>query len=401
MNRFRTLDDVDVAGKRVLVRLDLNVPVQNGRVTDTTRIDRVVPTLREITAKGGSVLILSHFGRPKGQCVADLSLEPVAGPLSDALGSPVRFVATDWRGEGLNACIGTLNPGDVVLLENTRFSPGEEANDEALAKRMASLGDIFVNDAFSAAHRAHASTTGIAAHLPAYAGRAMQAELSALEAALSAPKRPVLAIVGGAKISSKLALLGNLSAKVDGLIIGGGMANTFLAANGINVGNSLCETDLLETARDIQNTAQKNGCEIILPVDALVAKEFKANAASRVAHLDDIATDDMILDVGPETVGDLNMRLGQAATLVWNGPLGAFEITPFDSGTVAVARYAAAQTLAGDLVSIAGGGDTVAALGHAGIVDDFSYVSTAGGAFLEWLEGKELPGVKALERSAH
>lgn len=401
MNTFRTLDDVDVAGKRVLVRLDLNVPLQNGDVSDATRIERVVPTLREIINKGGCLLILSHFGRPKGKVVPEMSLQPIAAPLSQMLGAPVRFIATDWQGDGPASRIGQLNSGDVVLLENTRYSAGEEANDVALAKMMASLGDIYVNDAFSAAHRAHASTAGVAAHLPAYAGRAMQAELSALEAALTTPKRPVLAIVGGAKISSKLTLLGNLTAKVDGLIIGGGMANTFIAANGVNIGNSLCETDLLDTARDIQETAKKNGCEIILPLDALVAKEFKANAPSRTAQLDDIAADDMILDVGPNTIADLNGRLEQAATLVWNGPLGAFEIPPFDTGTVAVARHAASRTNAGSLVSVAGGGDTVAALSHAGVVDDFSYVSTAGGAFLEWLEGKELPGVKALECDAH
>ena len=400
MKKFRTLDDVDVSGKRVLIRLDLNVPVQDGRVSDTTRIDRVVPTLRELHDKGASILILSHFGRPKGNVVPEMSLAPLSAPLSQALGIEVRFDATNWQNLDPDSLAVNMRPDEVVLLENTRFSPGEEANDPALAGAMAAMGDIFVNDAFSATHRTHASTVGIATHLPAYAGRAMELELDALAAALTTPKHPVLAIVGGAKISSKLELLGNLSAKVDGLIIGGGMANTFLAANGVYVGNSLCETDLLDTARDIQKTAAANGCEIILPLDALVAQEFKENAPSRVASLDDIGGDDMVLDVGPKTIEDLNTRLDAAATLVWNGPLGAFEIAPFDTGTVAVARRAAAQTMAGNLISVAGGGDTVAALGQAGAVEGFTYVSTAGGAFLEWLEGKELPGVKVLEINA-
>ncbi len=400
MGKFRTLDDVDFARKRVLIRLDLNVPLQNGRVSDTTRIDRVIPTLQELRGKGASIRILSHFGRPNGKVVPEMSLRPIVESLQQALGAPVRFIATDWQGEGALSTLADMNPGEVLLLENTRFSSGEVVNDAVLAKTMASLGDIYVNDAFSAAHRAHASTVGVAALLPGFAGRAMEAELNALEAALTKPNHPVLAIVGGAKVSSKLDLLGNLSAKVDGLIIGGGMANTFLAANGISVGKSLCEVDLLETALEIQATAQKNGCEIILPLDALVAGELKSDAVSRVASLDEIGADDMILDVGPQTIADLNARLENAATLVWNGPLGAFEIPPFDTGTVAVARHAAELTGVGKLVSVAGGGDTVAALGHADVAGDFSYVSTAGGAFLEWLEGKVLPGVKVLERRA-
>jgi len=363
MRKFRTLDDVDVAGKKVLVRLDLNVPVRDGEVTDTTRIDRIIPTLRELRDKGAAILVLSHFGRPKGQVVAGMSMAPIAPSLEAALGAPVRFVATDWCGDGPVSETAGLQSGEVVLLENTRFSPGEEANDKGLAQAMAGLGDLYVNDAFSAAHRAHASTTGVAALLPAFAGRAMQAELDALETALTRPKHPVLAIVGGAKISSKLDLLGNLSARVDGLIIGGGMANTFLAANGVGVGKSLCETDLLGTARNIQETAKINGCEIILPIDVIVAEKFTANAPSRTARLDDVGADDMILDIGPASVEDLKARLDQAATLVWNGPLGAFELPPFDRGTVAVAGHAATLTRAGKLISVAGGGDTVAALG--------------------------------------
>ncbi len=392
MSPHKTLDNIDVANKRVLVRLDLNVPMQDGRVSDMTRIERAVPTLTELLDKGAAVLVLSHFGRPKGQVVPEMSLAPIAGPLSEVLGQPVRFINIDWSAPDA----GNVNSGEIVLLENTRFAPGEEANDPAFAESMAALGDIFVSDAFSTAHRAHASTEGIAHILPTIAGRAMQAELDALEAALQTPKKPVLALVGGAKISTKLELIGNLSAKVDGLIIGGGMANTFLAAKGINVGKSLCEHDLLETARKVSETAASHGCEIILPVDAIVATEFASGAPSKAVSLKDIGNDDMVLDIGPQSVADLNARIDNAATLVWNGPLGAFEIEPFDKGTNMVARHAAALTKAGKLVSVAGGGDTVAALVHAGAADNFTYVSTAGGAFLEWLEGKDLPGVQVL-----
>ncbi len=392
MRQYRTLDDIDVDARRVLIRLDLNVPMHNSDITDTTRIDRVVPTLTELLDKGAGIIVLSHFGRPEGKAVPEMSLKPVAAPLGKALGKPVRFVDIDWA----RPDAGTVAPGDIVLLENTRFHPGEESNDPAHAAAIAALGDIYVNDAFSTAHRAHASTEGIAHILPSVAGRAMQAELDALEAALQTPKKPVLAIVGGAKISSKLDLIGNLSARVDGLIIGGGMANTFLAAKGVNIGKSLCEHDLLETARRMTEEAADQGCEIILPVDAVVATEFAAGAASRTVSLDNIGSDDLVLDIGPKSVTDLNSRLDNAATLVWNGPLGAFEIEPFDAGTNAVAQHAANLTRNGDLVSVAGGGDTVAALAHAGVVNDFTYVSTAGGAFLEWLEGKDLPGVKVL-----
>ncbi len=396
MRQFRTLDDIDVEAKRVLIRLDLNVPMQDGRITDMTRVNRVVPTLTELLDKGAGVIVLSHFGRPEGQVVPSMSLQPVTAALSKALGRPVRFVDIDWA----EPDAGTVSPGEVVLLENTRFHPGEETNDPDFAAAIAALGDIYVNDAFSAAHRAHASTVGVAQILPSAAGRAMQAELNALETALQAPKKPVLAIVGGAKISSKLDLIGNLSARVDGLIIGGGMANTFLAAQGFDIGKSLCEHDLLDTTRRMTAEAASHGCEIILPVDAVVATEFSAGVASRTVSLNDIGSGDMVLDIGPESVTDLNARLDNTATLVWNGPLGAFEIKPFDLGTNAVAQHAANLTRNGNLVSVAGGGDTVAALAHAGVVDDFTYVSTAGGAFLEWLEGKELPGVEMLRSGA-
>jgi phosphoglycerate kinase len=396
MRQYRTLDDIDVEAKRVLIRLDLNVPMRDGRITDMTRIDRILPTLTELLDKDAGIIVLSHFGRPNGKVVPEMSLKPVAEPFGAALGKPVRFIDIDWA----KPDAGTVSPGDVVLLENTRFHPGEESNDPKHAAAMAALGEIYVNDAFSVAHRAHASTEGVAHFLPAAAGRAMQAELDALGAALQDPKKPVLAVVGGAKISSKLDLIGNLSARVDGLIIGGGMANTFLAARGVDIGKSLCEHDLLETARRITEEAASHGCEIILPVDAVVATEFAAGAASRTVTLDNIASDDMVLDIGPESVADLNTRLDDAATLVWNGPLGAFEIEPFDAGTNAVARHAANLTRNGKLVSVAGGGDTVAALAHAGAADDFTYVSTAGGAFLEWLEGKDLPGVKVLRSGA-
>ncbi len=394
MAKFRTLDDVNVTGKRVVVRVDLNVPIANGVVTDVTRIERVVPTLRELLGKNAAVIVLAHFDRPKGMVVPEMSLEPVAPELEKILGHPVKFVFTDWQ----SAPAIDVKPGQCVLLENTRYHAGEETNDQAFSKLLASLGDIFVNDAFSAAHRAHSSTEGIAHFLPAVAGRAMEAELRALETALGNPKRPLLAVVGGAKVSTKLELLGNLTGIANTIVIGGGMANTFLAAQGHPVGKSLCEHGLAKTARDILETAKAKNCAILLPIDVIVAKEFKANAPSRAAGLDDVVPDDMILDVGPRTIATINQAFDGARTLVWNGPLGAFELTPFDAATVACAKHAANLTKSGKLASIAGGGDTVSALNHAGVADDFTYISTAGGAFLEWLEGKTLPGVKALEK---
>lgn len=392
MPAYRTLDDLDVAGKRVVIRLDLNVPMEHGKVTDTTRIDRVLPTLKELLRKNAAIVILAHFDRPKGKVVPEMSLKPVAAALEQALHHKVQFVFTDWQ----SAPVISPKPGDVILMENTRYHPGEEKNDAGFAKMLAGLGDVFVNDAFSAAHRAHSSTEGIAHVLPAYAGRAMEQELSALASALETPKKPVIAVVGGAKVSTKLDLLGNLVKKVEGLVIGGAMANTFLAAQGLAIGKSLAEPDLAETAREILAAAEKASCAIILPVDAIVAKEFKAGAESHDYGIDAIPADGMVLDVGPMSVERVKAAIDNAHTLLWNGPFGAFETKPFDAATVAVARYAAARTKAGKLVSIAGGGDTVAALNHAGVADDFTYVSTAGGAFLEWLEGKELPGVKAL-----
>ena len=393
MPQFRTLDGVNLSGKRVLCRVDLNVPIADGKVTDATRIERVLPTLREILNKGGALILLAHFDRPKGKVVPEMSLRPVAAVLEEKLGRPVRFVFTDWR----EAPTVNVKPGECVLMENTRYHPGEENNDEAFAKLLSSFGDIYVNDAFSAAHRAHASTEGIAHFLPAYAGRAMEAELKALQLALETPKRPVIAIVGGAKVSSKLDLLGNLVKKVDALVIGGAMANTFLLAQGYGVGKSLAERELLDTARGILQAAENAKCAVILPVDAIVAKEFKAGAENHGYGIDAIPTDGMILDLGPLSVDRIRSAIDDAHTLVWNGPLGAFEIAPFDKATVAAAIHAASRTKAGKLVSVAGGGDTVAALNHAGAANGFTYISTAGGAFLEWLEGKPLPGVKALE----
>ncbi|MTH98036.1 phosphoglycerate kinase [Roseibium sp. RKSG952] len=394
---FKTLDDLtDTAGKRVLVRVDLNVPMENGRVTDTTRIDRVLPTIRELSGKGAKVILLAHFGRPKGERVADMSLAPVAPAVADLLGKPVAF-ADDCIGDVASAAVSAMENGSVLLLENTRFHKGEEKNDPAFAEALAANGDIYVNDAFSAAHRAHGSTEGIARLLPAYVGRTMQAELEALQSALGKPKRPVLAVVGGAKVSSKIDLLENLVSKVDMLVIGGGMANTFLAAKGVDVGKSLCEHDLADTAKRIMSAAETARCEIVLPVDAVVAREFKAGAENETVPLDAIPADTMILDVGSASIKTVRDKIEAAETLVWNGPLGAFEIEPFDKATVAAAQFAAQETRNGKLNSVAGGGDTVAALNHAGAASDFSYVSTAGGAFLEWLEGKELPGVKALE----
>ncbi|MET3355154.1 phosphoglycerate kinase [Xanthobacter autotrophicus] len=396
MTAFRTLDDADLADKRVLVRVDLNVPMEAGRVTDETRLKAILPTIRTITDKGGKVVLLAHFGRPKGRDESQ-SLAPVAKALEGQLGRKVAF-ASDCVGEEASSAISRLAAGEVLVLENTRFHAGEEKNAADFVDALASLGDIYVNDAFSAAHRAHASTEGLARKLPAYAGRSMESELAALTKALEAPVRPVLAVVGGSKVSSKLELLGNLVRKVDILVIAGGMANTFLAALGKKVGKSLCEHDLADTAREILEKAKAAGCEIVLPVDAVVAKEFKANAANRVVSVDEVGDDEMILDAGPETVAVVAQKLDGAKTVVWNGPFGAFEMTPFDAATVAVARDVGKRTRAGTLLSVAGGGDTVAALNHAGVAGDFSYVSTAGGAFLEWLEGKALPGVEALRR---
>jgi phosphoglycerate kinase len=393
MPAFRTLNDVDVSNKRVVIRLDLNVPIENGVVTDATRIDRIIPTLKELLSKNAAVIILAHFDRPKGKVVPEMSLKPVAPALEAALGQPVTFVFTDWQSPPhLNA-----KPGTVTLMENTRYHAGEEKNDTDFAQMLANLGDIFVNDAFSAAHRAHSSTEGIARLIPSYAGRAMEMELSALQKALEKPERPLVAVVGGAKVSSKLELLGNLSKIANTIVIGGGMANTFLAAQGVHVGKSLCEHDLIPTAKEILATAKSHGCTLLLPVDAIVAKEFKAGAATRTVSLDDVAADEMILDVGPQSILAVNRCFDAAKTVVWNGPMGAFEIHPFDRATVSVAIHAANLTTNGRLVTVAGGGDTVAALNHADAADDFTYISTAGGAFLEWLEGKDLPGVKALE----
>lgn len=396
MAAFRTLDQLQPRGKRVLVRVDLNVPMENGKVTDATRIDRILPTIREIADKGGKVILLAHFGRPKNGPDEANSLKPIAKVLGEHLKRPVGFAA-DCIGEVAEKAVAAMKDGDVLLLENTRFHKGEEKNDPAIVEGLAKLGDAYVNDAFSAAHRAHASTEGVAHKLPAYAGRTMQAELEALDKALGAPKKPVAAIVGGAKVSTKLDLLGNLVKKVDILIIGGGMANTFLAARGVKVGKSLCEHDLVGTAREIEEKAKAAGCEIVLPVDALLPKEFKAHAAHRIDDVTHVHDDEMILDVGPKSVSHVETFLQAAKTLVWNGPFGAFELAPFDTGTVAVAHKAAELTKGGHLVSIAGGGDTVAALNHAGSADDFTYISTAGGAFLEWMEGKALPGVEALK----
>jgi len=397
MAGFRTLDDIGhVSGKRVLVRVDLNVPVADGKVTDATRIERVAPTIIELADKGAKVVLLAHFGRPKDGPSPEFSLEPIARATADILGRPVAFVS-DCIGEKAAGAIFAMMPGDIALLENTRFYKGEEKNDPDFADRLAANGDLYVNDAFSAAHRAHASTEGLARRLPSFAGRTMQAELEALEKGLGNPAKPVVAIVGGAKISTKLDLLMNLVRKVDALVIGGGMANTFLAARGTDVGKSLCEHDLAQTARQIMIEAATAGCAIILPSDAVVAKEFKAGAASETVAIDRVPADGMILDLGPKTVVTIGEWIDRAATLVWNGPLGAFEIEPFDRATVDAAQHAARRTREGRLVSVAGGGDTVAALNHAGVADDFTYVSTAGGAFLEWMEGKELPGVKVLE----
>jgi phosphoglycerate kinase len=392
---LRTLDQSSFTGQRVLLRVDLNVPVREGKIGDLTRIERLTPTIRELSAQGARVILCSHFDRPKGRVVATMSLAPLAGALAQTLGHPVAFAAV-CTGESAAQAVARMAPGDVLLLENTRFHPGEEANDPAFAAELAALAEVYVNDAFSAAHRAHASTEGVARLLPSYAGRLMQQELEALEAALSHPERPLAAIVGGAKISTKLDLLGNMVGRVDSLIIGGAMANTFLAAQGIAVGRSLQEAAMHATARDILATAAAAGCRVLLPLDAVTATEFRADPPIRTVPIDGVPDDAMILDVGPRTVAQLVAHLAGVKTLVWNGPLGAFETPPFAAGTVALAQAVAAACDAGRLRCIAGGGDTVAALRQAGVVERLSYVSSAGGAFLEWLEGKTLPGVAAL-----
>ncbi len=397
MTDFNTIDDIEVNGKTVLVRADLNVPMQDGKVSDTTRIDRLAPTLKELSLKGAKVVVLSHFGRPKNGPDAKNSLRHVLDALSAAVGQKVAF-AEDCVGQPAKDAIAKVHEGAIVLLENTRFHAEEEKNDPAFAAQLAELGDVYVNDAFSAAHRAHASTEGVARLLPNAAGRLMEAELKALTLALEKPERPVAAVVGGAKISTKLDLLGNMVRKVDMLALGGGMANTFLFAQGVDVGASLCEKEMADQARAIMATAKEANCDILLPTDFVVAKEFKAGAANRVVPANGIGADEMALDVGPATVAFLADKLKAAKTIVWNGPLGAFEIAPFDAGTNAVAKIVADRTEAGGLLSVAGGGDTVAALAHAGAEDKFTYVSAAGGAFLEWLEGKELPGVAALAK---
>jgi phosphoglycerate kinase len=393
---FRTLDDLDVKAKRVLVRADLNVPMAEGKVTDALRIVRQAPTIRELADKGAAVIVLSHFDRPRGKVVPSMSLAPVAAALAAEIGRPVAF-AGDCVGIKAQEAVARLKHGEVLLLENTRFHAEEENNGRGFARELAELGEIFVNDAFSAAHRAHASTAGIADFLPSAAGRAMEAELRHLEKALANPARPLLAVVGGAKVSSKIALLENMVGQVETLVIGGAMANTFLAAQGYLVGRSLYEPEYLETARRIIHAATQKGAAILLPSDVVVAKEFKKDAPHRVVDISAIAADEMVLDVGPKTIAAFKNRLSVARTLVWNGPFGAFETAPFDAGTVAAAKAVAEATREGRVLSVAGGGDTVAALAHAGVEEDFSYVSTAGGAFLEWLEGKELPGVVALQ----
>ncbi|HHG90076.1 MAG TPA: phosphoglycerate kinase [Devosia sp.] len=398
MAEFNTMDDLQFAHKNVLVRVDLNVPVKGKKVSDATRLERIVPTLRDITKVEGKAILLSHFGRPEGKVVPDLSLEMVVPALAEVFGHKVEFVKTDWNDiSAAKEQIEKAEPGSVLVMENTRFHPGETTNDAELGARMAELGDIYVNDAFSAAHRAHASTEALAHLLPNAAGRAMQRELNALAKGLGNPKRPLIALIGGAKVSTKIDLLEHLINKVDALVIGGGMANTFLHAVGISVGRSLCEHDLAETAHRIMEKAADARCTILLPIDAVVAWKFEANAPNRLYGIDAIDPDGMILDVGPTTIERIKGAIDDASTLIWNGPLGAFELNPFDKGTVEIARYVAARTKSELLISVAGGGDTVAALAHAGVKDKFTYVSTAGGAFLEWMEGKKLPGVTALQ----
>ncbi len=398
MTSFKRISDAgNLTGKVALVRVDFNVPMENGLVTDDTRLRAAVDTVQSLRTAGAKVALLAHFGRPKGERVAEMSLAPIAGAFAKVLGANVSFVA-DCKGEHVKKAIADLQPAGVILLENTRFYKGEETGDIDLAKEIAALGDLFVNDAFSAAHRRHVTTAVLADLLPAYAGINMEEELDALDKALGNPERPVMAIVGGAKVSSKIDLLKNLVTKVDALAIGGGMANTFLFARGHSVGKSLCERDLMETAKEIEAIAKASGCDIILPRDVVVAKEFKAHAAHRVCGLDEVADDEMILDAGPQSVAILATAMDVAKTVVWNGPLGAFELEPFDKATVSAAKAAAARAKAGKLIAVAGGGDTVAAMHHAGVADDLTFISTAGGAFLEWMEGKQLPGVEALRR---
>jgi phosphoglycerate kinase len=399
MTMIRSLDGADLSGKRALVRVDFNVPMADGKVSDDTRLKSALPTIEALREAGAKIILLAHFDRPKGKRVPSMSLQPVAAPLGALVGTTVAF-SPDTTGEKAKKAVSKMKPGDVLLLENTRFHPGEEANDAAFAAELAELGDVYVNDAFSAAHRAHASTEGLARLLPSYAGEALEREIDHLTAALDNPGRPLLAVVGGAKVSTKIDLLKNLVTKVDRLFVGGAMANTFLAAKGADVGASLHEKDLLGTAREILDAAAAADCQIMLPVDAVVARELKPRAARRVAQIDEIARDEMILDCGPETVDALADAIDTARTLVWNGPLGAFETPPFDTATVEAAQYAAGRAKNHGLVAVAGGGDTVAALNHAGVAGDFTFVSTAGGAFLEWLEGKALPGVEALKGRA-
>lgn len=393
---FRRLDTADASGKRALVRVDFNVPMHEGKVSDNTRLRAALPTINLLRNQGAKVALLAHFDRPKGKRVPEMSLRPIVEPLAALLGAPVAF-ADDCVGPVAKAAIDALPAGGVVLLENTRFHAGEETNDPALAKQMAELGDLYVNDAFSAAHRAHVSTEGLAHLLPAYAGKSMEAELDALDKALGNPKRPVMGIVGGSKVSSKIDLLKNLVTRLDKLAIGGGMANTFLYAQGYDVGASYCEKELADTAREIVRLAGHNNCKLFLPIDIIVAEKLAPGAAARVRGLGEVDDDERILDAGPETVHRLGRAMANSATLIWNGPLGVFEVPPFDKGTVGAAHLASIYARAGKLVAVAGGGDTVAALNHAGVVDDFTFVSTAGGAFLEWMEGKPLPGVEALK----
>jgi len=395
MQNFKTLDDINPAGQRVLVRVDLNVPMQDGRVTDDTRIKSVAPTIKELSDKGAKIILLAHFGRPKGQFVPELSLKAVIPALEKALGQKVAFAA-DEGALDIEDDLNSLSNGDILLLENIRIYPGEEKNDASFSKKLASFADLYVNDGFSVSHRAHASTEGLAHHLPAFAGRSMQAELEALENALGAPKTPVAAIVGGAKVSTKLSVLTHLVEKVDMLIIGGGMANTFLAAQGKPMGKSLHEADLIDTAKNVFDLAEKNSCEIILPVDVVMATDFAENAPNRSGDIDTIESNEMVLDIGEQTIEAIINKLNDCATLIWNGPFGAFEMKPFDNGTITIAKTIAALCKEDKLVAVGGGGDTVAALNQAGVSQDMTYISTAGGAFLEWMEGKELPGVKAL-----
>lgn len=395
MTDIRRIQDAEVAGKRVLVRVDFNVPMKDGAVTDDTRLKAALPTIEHLKQAGARTVLLAHFGRPKGQRVAEMSLEPVAQPLADLLGDPVDFVDDITGADALEA-VAEMSDGDVLLVQNTRFEAGEEKNDPAFAEALARLGDIYVNDAFSAAHRAHGSTAGVAQHLPAYAGLSMQREIDHLVKALEAPERPVVALVGGAKVSTKIELLENLVKKVDVLFVGGGMANTLLHAQGVNVGASLCEKDLADTAKTILAAAEAAGCQLILPSDALVATEFKPHPETRLTSVNDVAENEMILDCGPATVTALAIAMDGAKTVIWNGPLGAFETPPFDTATVTAAKHVADLAREGEIVAVAGGGDTVAALNQAGVADDFTFISTAGGAFLEWMEGKALPGVEAL-----